>query len=112
MTVTPEQVNHKEVGRRLPIRHRGAFEHQPPRREVGMHELIDEPRLAYARFPDECYHLAMPRPGLFQRLLQNRQLLLPSDEAGESARRTGLQTPPDRTGSEQLKDLHGLGEPL
>ena len=54
----------------------------------------------------------MPRPGLLQRLLQGRQLLLPSHEAGEPPRRAGLQTPADRTGPDQLKDLHGLWQPL
>ena len=54
----------------------------------------------------------MPRPGPLQGLLQGRQLLLPSHEAGESPRRAGLQAPPDRTGPDQLKDLHGLRQPL
>ena len=53
----------------------------------------------------------MTRPGLLQRLLQGRQLLLPSHEAGEPTRRCGLQTPADRTGPDQLKDLHGLWQP-
>jgi hypothetical protein len=53
----------------------------------------------------------MPHPGPLQRLLQGRQLLLPSHEAGEPARRRGLQTPAHRTGPDQLKDLHGLWQP-
>ena len=54
----------------------------------------------------------MPRPGPLQRLLQRRQFLLPSHEAGEPARCTGLQALADRTGANQLKDLHRLGQPL
>src|SRR6266849_2938683 len=53
----------------------------------------------------------MPRPGLLQCLLQGRQLLLPSHKACEPTRRRGLQTPADRTGPDQLKDLHGLSQP-
>jgi hypothetical protein len=53
----------------------------------------------------------MSRPSLLQGLLQHRQLLLPSHEAGEPTRRAGLQASTDRTGPDQLKDLHGLGQP-
>src|SRR5437773_4691886 len=53
----------------------------------------------------------MPRPGRLQRLLQGRQLLLPSHKAGEPTRRRGLQTPADRTGPDQLKDLYELWKP-
>jgi hypothetical protein len=55
-----------------------------------MDELIDQARLPHAGLADHGYYLAMTRPGLLQRLLQRRQLLLPSHEAGEPARRTGL----------------------
>jgi hypothetical protein len=54
----------------------------------------------------------MPRPGLLLCLLERQQLLLPSHEAGEPPCCTGLQTPPDRTGPDQLKDLDGLRQPL
>ena len=78
---------------------------------VRVDELVDQARLPHAGLPDHGDYLAMPRPGLLQRLLQGRQLLLPSHEAGEPTRRCGLQTPADRTGPDQLKDLHGLWQP-
>ena len=46
---------------------------------------------------DHRHDLALPRPGLLQDLLQGRQLLLTSDESGESACCTGLQAPTDAT---------------
>ena len=78
---------------------------------VRVDELVDQARLPHAGLPDHGDYLAMTRPGLLQRLLQGRQLLLPSHEAGEPTRRCGLQTPADRTGPDQLKDLHGLWQP-
>src|SRR5262245_18276031 len=38
------------------------------------------------------------------------QLLLPAHEASEPARCDGLQAPAERTGPDQLKDRHRLGE--
>ena len=111
MTVALEQVEHGEVGRRLAVGHGGTLEYRPPLRVVGVDELVDQARLPHAGLPDHGDDLAMPRPGLLQRLLQGRQLLLPSHEAGEPTRRCGLQAPADRTGPRQLKDLHGLGQP-
>jgi hypothetical protein len=48
----------------------------------------------------------MSRSRLLQRLLQRRQFLLPSHEAGETTDCAGLQTSADGTGPDQLKDLY------
>jgi hypothetical protein len=76
---------------------------------VRVDELVDQARLPHARLADYSHHLAMPRPGPLQGLLQGRQLLLPPDEAREPTCYAGLQTPTERTGSDQLKDLHRVG---
>src|SRR5262245_4984097 len=73
-----------------------------------MDELIDQARLSYTRLSDDGHHLAMPRPGPLECLLQRRQLLLPSHEAREPARRAGLQASAHGTSPHELKDLHGL----
>ena len=112
MAVALEQVDDREVGRRLAIRHRGAFEHQPPWRVVGMDELIDQARLPHAGLPDEATTWPCPAPARSSACCSAVELLLPSHEAGEPPRRAGLQAPADRTGPDQLKDLHGLGQPL
>ena len=77
-----------------------------------MDGLIDQARLAHACLPDHGHYLAMPRPGPLQRLLQCRKLRLPPHERSEAPRRCGLQTPPDCTGPDQLKDLHRLWQPF
>ena len=79
---------------------------------MGVANSIDQARLPHARLADQRHHLTMSRPSPLQRLLQRRQLLLPSHEAGEPARCTGLQASTDGTGPDQLKDLHGLSQPL
>src|SRR5215468_2918184 len=112
MTVALEEVDDGEVWCRLAIRDRGAFEDQPPRRVVRVDELVDQARLPHAGLPHQRHHLAMTGPSPLQGLLQCRQLVLPPYEAGEPPCCAGLQTPSDRTGPDQLKDLHGLCEPL
>src|SRR5439155_18402620 len=82
-----------------------------PSRVVRVDELVDQARLPHTGLPDHGYYLAMPRPGPLQRLLQGRPLPLPSHERCEPTRHRGLQTPADRTGADQLKDLHGLWQP-
>ena len=47
----------------------------------------------------------MPGPGLLQRLLQDRELGLPSHEPGEPPPYRGLQTLPDGTRPHELEDL-------
>src|SRR5215831_21021392 len=56
VTVALEHIDDREVRGRLAIRHRGAFEDQPPWRVVRVDELIDQPRLPDAGLPDHgCY---------------------------------------------------------
>ena len=104
-----EQVNHREIGRRLAVRHRGTLG-QTTLRVVRVDELVHQARFPHP-LPRPRHHLAMPAPAR-SRPAQGRQFLLPPDEAGEPACRAGLQTPTDRTGPDQLKDLHRVGEPL
>ncbi len=82
VAVALEQVDDREVGRGLAVGHRGAFEHQPALGVVGVDELIDQARLPHARLPDQRHDLAMPRPGLLQRLLQRRQLRAAAPQSG------------------------------
>ena len=112
MAIAFEQVDDREIRRRLAVGHRGALKYRPPLCVVRVDELIHQARFPHAGFPNYGHHLAMPRPGLLQGLLQGRQLLLPPYETGEPACRAGLQTPAHRTGPNQLKDLYRVGQPL
>ena len=50
--VALEQINHREVWRRLAVGHRGTLQHQPALRVMRAQELVDQARLAHARFAD------------------------------------------------------------
>ena len=41
VAIAPQQVHNREVGRRLAIGHRGAFQEQAPWRVVGVGTLVD-----------------------------------------------------------------------
>ena len=61
MAVALEQVDDREVGRGLAIRHRGALQHPPALRAVGVDALVDQARLAHAGLAHQGDHLAMAR---------------------------------------------------
>ena len=112
MAITLEQVEHREVGGGFAVGHRGALQHQPALGAVRVDTFVDQARLAHARLPHQGHHLALPRRGLFQRLMQRRQFLLPPHKAGEATRHCGLQAPAGATGPQQLEHLHRLRHPL
>ena len=112
VAVALEQVDDGEVGRRLAVGHRGALQHQPALGVGGMDELIGQTRLAHAGLAHQRHHLAVPGCRLRQRLVQGLELVLPPDKARQPPGGCGLQAPPERTGPHQLKDLHGLDQPL
>ena len=79
---------------------------------MGVHKLVDQ-----ARFPDPGLthhgrHLSLPRPGLLQGLLQQRELLVPSDKLTQPARRRRLQATADRRDPDELEHLHRLCQAL
>ena len=88
--VSPEEVEHRKIGRGLAVGHRRTFEHEPSLGAVGMHKLVDQ-----ARLPDPGLHyrrhLPMPRPGLLQGLLQRLQLMVPSDKPAQPPRHGRLR---------------------
>ena len=111
MAVAPEQVDDREVRRRLAIGHGGTLQHRQP--WCGGHgrtrrRAVTSPRRLPRPWPPPGHAPPPPAPAP----AAGPQLRLPAHEAGEPPRRAGLQTPADRTGPGQLKDLHGLGEPL
>src|SRR5215813_12704079 len=112
VAIALEEVNDREIRRRLAIRHGGTLQDRPPLHAVRVDELVDEPGLAYPGLPDQRHDLTMPCPGALQRLLQGQQLRLPSHEAREPPCGTGLQAPTESTGPDQLTHLHRLGQPF
>src|SRR4029453_16191557 len=110
VSVAFEQVNDGEIGCRLAVGHRGAFEHQPAVGAVRMYELVDQARLPHARFPDHRYKLPMASSGPLQGVVERLDLCLPSDEAGEPTGGGRLQAPAQGRGSGQLEDFYRLSQ--
>jgi len=76
---------------------------------MGMHELIDQARLAHTRLTHQRYYLALAGPCLRQRLVQGRELVLSPHKARQPPHGCGLEAPPERGDPDQLKDVHRLG---
>jgi hypothetical protein len=64
-----EQVDNRPIGDGLAIGGRAAFQPEPALGARRMGELVEEAGLPNRGFPDNCHHLAMPRPGPLQGLV-------------------------------------------
>src|SRR5206468_10197928 len=106
----------REIGCGLPVRHGRGLESEPALGPMGraapcadtvapVGKLVEQSGLPHPWLPDHRDRLTMPGPGLLQRLLQDRELGLPSHEPGESPPYRGLQTLPDGTRPHELEDL-------
>ena len=79
---------------------------------MGVHEFVEESRLADPRLPHHGYDLAAAARGLLERLAELIDLRVSPDEARESARQGGLETCASRARSDQLIDGHRLRQAL
>src|ERR1044072_1576145 len=70
LEVDVEQVDDREIGRGLPVRHARCLEREPALCPMGMDKLVEQSRLPHPWLPDHRHHLTMPGPGLLQCLLQ------------------------------------------
>ena len=74
LDIALQQVEHREVRRGFAIGHRGALEHQPALRAVGVDHLVHQARLAHAGLAHQRHHLPVPGTRPLQRLVQRLQL--------------------------------------
>src|SRR4029453_4632952 len=63
LEVAAVQLDHRKVGGGLAVRDRGGLQDEPAVHAVGVGELPEETRFAYARLPDHGDHLAVPLAG-------------------------------------------------
>lgn len=89
-----------------------ARQQQPAVEVVRAGALVQQARLAHARFPHPGDHLPLPTPGTCQGLAQLLQLGIPSHKARQASRHRRLQARAHRPGPPQLVDLDGLWQPL
>jgi len=112
LAVLLQQVDDGEVRRGLAIGHRGALQHPPALRAVGVDHLVDQAGLPHARLSYQGDHLALPGLRLGQGMVHRRQLVLPSHKGCQAPRGGGLQAPAQRTGTHQLKHRDRLRQAL
>src|SRR5262245_2615366 len=79
---------------------------------VGVHELKEQARFAYARLPYDRDDLALSRTRLSERALHLRNFVLPADEMGQSARLRGMQATMQLGGASELVDLYRIRHAL
>ena len=107
-----EQLDDREIRRGLAVGDRGTLQHPPALRLVGMDDLIDQARLAHARFPDQRHHLAMAGASLGEGVLYGRQLLVPADKPRQAPHHPRLKAAAQGARPDQFIDLHRLRQSL
>jgi hypothetical protein len=75
-------------------------------------ELVDQARFPDPRFADQGHHLAVPRLGPGQHLLQGHEFRLPPDKARQSPGGSRLQTSANGARLDQLEHVDGFRQPL
>ena len=110
--VALEEIDHRQIGRRLTVRDRAGLEDEPAVDAVRVGDLPDQARLAHAGFPHHRHHLPMAAAGAAQRLAELVQLALAPHEAGQPARRRRVEPRAPGSGPPQLVDLDRLLQPL
>ena len=85
-----EEVDHREIRSGLAVGHRAALQDQPPVDLTRVSHLPDEARFADSGLTDESHDLAPTGGGSFERVAQEIQLAVPSDEPRQTPRGGGL----------------------
>src|SRR6185436_21109666 len=108
LEVALEEIDHRQVARRLAIRDRGSLENEPALQAMRVGELVDQARLAHPRLADDRHHLTVTVTRELLSAAELRQLGIAADEAREPAPDGRLQAGSSRAGSRHLEDLHRL----
>ncbi|MCY1283203.1 hypothetical protein D9M70_320760 [compost metagenome] len=101
LEVVLQQFDQRQVGESLAVRDRERFQRQAALLRAGL-ELMEQPRLADARFADHGNDAPAARLGVLQRLMQVLQFLLAPDEARQPAVRRHLQARAQRPQAHHL----------
>src|SRR5215831_12586590 len=105
LEVTLEEIDHRQVARRLAVRDRGAVEDQPILEPMGVRKLVDETRLAHPSFAHHRRHLTMAGGGELLGPAQLLQFGVAPNELGEAAAGGRLEAGPHRPRSCHFVDL-------
>ena len=112
LEVDLEQVDDREVRRRLPVRHGASLDYEPGARAMRPRELEEEAGFPDAGLADHRGQLAVTTAGLLERAAEVLDLGVASDEPAERSRRHRLQPAADRSRADDLEDSTGSVTPL
>src|SRR5262245_57405312 len=106
------ELDDRQKGAGLAVRHRARFEHETILGPMRMDELADQSRFPDSWLADDGDHLSLSRPRLVEALTEVVELPAPPDETGETACRRRLTARVRRRCSDQLEDVYGVGQSL
>src|SRR5262249_44849451 len=104
LEVALQEIDHREVGAGLTVRHRACLEHEAPLCVVGVGEFPDKTRFAYPRLSHDRHDLAVPRPRPLKGFEHQVHLRLAANEPREAAGSGRL-----KTGSHGRRSRQGEG---
>src|SRR5262249_47005092 len=110
--VALEELDDWQVGRRLTVRDRSGFEHEPALQTMRVRQLIDQPGLADAGFPNDRSDLTAAARGELHGPMELLHLGIATDELRESTHGGGLKTVADGAGADGLEHIDGLDHTL
>src|SRR5438132_1367398 len=80
LEVTLEEIDDRQVARRLAVRHRRALQNQPALHAMGVGEFVDEARLAHPGLADDRHQLTVTAAGELLRAVEVVLLGVAADE--------------------------------
>src|SRR5262249_38285102 len=86
LEVTPQQVDHRRIGRGLTVGHAGRLKHQTVMGAMRVSELPKQPRLADTGFANHRDHLAASAACKLKRFAELRQFACAPNELRQTAR--------------------------
>jgi hypothetical protein len=112
LEVALEEIDHRQVTRRLAVRDRSSLEDPPALQAMRVEKLVDEPRLAHPRLADDRPDLTVAIDRELLGAAELLQLGIATDEAGQPAPGGRLQAGPRLASPRHFVDLHRLGQTL
>ena len=106
-----EQVDHRQIRRRLAVRERKRLEHQAFALPAHL-EFVEQARLADSRLGHGGDDLPAAAARLIERLVELLELGAAADELRQAARRRHLQARPQRADSHHLVHVDRIGDAL
>src|SRR5262249_39249422 len=110
LEVALEQLDHRQVARRLAIGGGGTLSREPALQAMRVGELVDETRFTRAGLADDRGHLPVTAASELLGAAELLKLGIATDEPSQPLPGGRLQAGPRRAGTHHFVDLYGTGE--